>query len=175
MGIKALIIEDQPINNDWSVLYIDSDGVKFDPAEELLGLGVYDCSKKLIDKYGSKVAVALIGQGGEFQLSSAGIQNFDKENVPSRIAARGGLGAVMGSKKIKAIVIDGRYGQKPPIAHPEEFRQAQKIFTKALMDAPQTAVYRDYGTAAMSRMSNGFGGIPTLNFSKGQFDNSRNY
>jgi len=171
LGIKALIIEDQSINNDWSVLFIDSNGIKLDPAEELIGLGVYDCSKKLLDKYGSKIAVALIGRSGEFQLSSAGIQNLDKENIPSRIAARGGLGAVMGSKKIKAIVIDGRIGQKPSIAHPEEFRQAQKIFTKALMEAPQTAVYRDYGTAAMSRMANGFGGLPTNNFSQGQFNN----
>ena len=46
---------------------------------------------------------------------AAGIQNFDKENLPSRIAARGGLGAVMGSKKIKAIVIDAKDGQKPPL------------------------------------------------------------
>ena len=84
------------------------------------------------------------------QLSAAGIQNFDKENLPSRIAARGGLGAVMGSKKIKAIVIDAKDGQKPPIAHPDEFQLAQKAYTKALMEHPQTAVYRDYGTAAMA-------------------------
>src|SRR4030042_2201481 len=105
------------------------------------------------------------------QLSTAGIQNLDKENLPSRIAARGGLGAVMGSKKIKAIVFDAKDGQKPPIVHPEEYRLAQKAFTKALMEAPQTAVYRDYGTAAMARMSNGFGGLPTKNFSCGQFEN----
>jgi aldehyde:ferredoxin oxidoreductase len=170
-GIKALIIEDQPTNNEWSVLYIDSSGIRFDIADEYIGLGVYDCSKKIINTYGNKIAVALIGLGGELQLHSAGIQNFDKENVPSRIAARGGLGAVMGSKKIKAIIIDGRNGQKPPIAHLEEFKKAQKNFTKALMEAPQTAVYRDYGTAAMSRMTNGFGSLPTMNFSKGQFDN----
>jgi aldehyde:ferredoxin oxidoreductase len=77
----------------------------------------------------------------------------------------------MGSKKIKAIVIDAKEGQKPPIAHPEEYRMAQKAFTKALMDHPQTAVYRDYGTAAMARMSHGFGGLPTRNFSVGQFEN----
>jgi aldehyde:ferredoxin oxidoreductase len=104
------------------------------------------------------------------QLTSAGIQNLDKDNLPARIAARGGLGAVMGTKKIKAIVIDAKDGQKPPIAHPEEYKQAQKIFTKALMDQPQTIVYRDYGTAAMARMSDGFGGLPTRNFSVGTFE-----
>jgi aldehyde:ferredoxin oxidoreductase len=76
----------------------------------------------------------------------------------------------MGSKKIKAIIIDAKNGQKPPIAHPEEYRAAQKIFTKTLMEAPQTTVYRDYGTAAMARMSNGFGGMPTRNFSSGQYE-----
>jgi len=171
LGIKVLIIESKPIDDAWNVLYINTDGVNFESAEGLVGLGVYECTRKIIEKYGEKVAVALIGKGGELQLTSAGIQNLDKENVPSRIAARGGLGAVMGSKKIKAIVIDANGGQKPPIAHPEEYRSAQKLFTKALMDAPQTSVYRDYGTAAMARMTYGFGALPTRNFSSGQFEN----
>lgn len=171
LGIKALIIEDKPEDNAWNILYVNYDGIKFEPAEGLTGLGVHACATKLIEKYGEKIAVAVIGQGGEMQLLSAGIENFDKENLPSRIAARGGLGAVMGSKQIKAIVMDAKDGQKPPIAHPEEYRSAQKAFTKALMEHPQTIVYRDYGTAAMSRMSNGFGGIPTRNFSAGQFEN----
>src|SRR4030042_2767940 len=171
LGIKALIIEDKPVDDIWNVLYISPDGVRFESTEGLIGLGVYESTLKIIEKYGDNIALALIGQGGEMQLSTAGIQNLDKENLPSRIAARGGLGAVMGSKKIKAIVIDAREGQKPPIAHPVEFRAAQKLFIKALMDAPQTAVYRDYGTAAMARIANGFGGLPTRNFSSGQFEN----
>ena len=170
LGIKALIIEDKPEDDTWVVLKVGHDGVEFDSAEGLIGLGVYECAKKLIDKYGGKIAIALIGPGGEMQLSSAGIQNLDKENAPTRIAARGGLGAVMGSKQIKAIIVDAKEGHKPTIAHPDEYRAAQKTFTKMLMEAPQTAVYRDYGTAAMSRMSNGFGGIPTRNFSAGQFE-----
>jgi aldehyde:ferredoxin oxidoreductase len=77
---------------------------------------------------------------------------------------------VMGSKRIKAIVIDTGRGQKPPLAHPEEFHLAQKAFTKALMEHPQTAVYRDYGTAAMANLAQSFGGLPTRNFSVGHFD-----
>jgi aldehyde:ferredoxin oxidoreductase len=170
LGIKALIIEDKPIADIWYVLYVNEEGINFEPADGLIGLGVYDTAKMLLEKYGEKVAIALIGPGGEMQLLSAGIQNLDKDNVPSRIAARGGLGALMGSKKIKAIVIDAKNGQKPPIAHPDAYKSAQKVFTKALMDQPQTATYRDYGTAAMARMSNGFGGIPTRNFSCGQYE-----
>jgi len=171
LGIKALIIEGKPMYDSWNVLHIDSSGVIFESAEGLVGFGTYECTKKLIERYGDKVGIALIGQGGEMLLPAAGIQNLDKDNIPSRIAARGGLGAVMGAKKIKAIVIDARNGQKPPIVHPDEFRDAQKQFTKALMGTPQTAVYRDYGTAAMSRMADGFGGLPTRNFSVGKFEN----
>ncbi len=170
LGIKALIIEDKPIDNNWSVLFINQSGISFETADGLVGEGVFECGDKLIERYGSKIAVAVIGQGGEMQLASAGIQNFDKENLPSRIAARGGLGAVMGAKKIKAIVIDSKDGQKPPLAHPDAYRQAQKGFTKALMEHPQIAVYRDYGTAAMARLSDSFGGLPTRNFSVGQFE-----
>jgi aldehyde:ferredoxin oxidoreductase len=170
LAIKALIIEDKPTDNEWSILFINHNGIRFDSAENLVGLGAFDTGKNLIKKYGEKIAAALIGQGGEMLLASAGIQNFDKENLPSRIAARGGLGAVMGSKKIKAIVIDSSQGHKPPIAHPEEFKQAQKAYTKVLMAHPQTAVYRDYGTAAMSRMCHTFGALPTRNFSSGQFE-----
>jgi aldehyde:ferredoxin oxidoreductase len=170
IGIKALILEDKPDDDVWSVLHVTQEGIQFEPADELVGKGVFDNAKKLVNKYGNKIAVALIGPGGEVQLASAGIENFDKENLPSRIAARGGLGAVMGSKKIKAIIIDSTGTQKAPIAHPEEFRQAQKIFTKALMEHPQTAVYRDYGTAAMARLAYTFGGLPTRDFSEGQFE-----
>jgi aldehyde:ferredoxin oxidoreductase len=95
------------------VLIVNQSGISFEPAEGLIGCGVFESGQKLVERYGSKIAVAVIGQGGERQLVSAGIQNFDKENLPSRIAARGGLGALMGSKKIKAIVIDAKDGQKP--------------------------------------------------------------
>jgi aldehyde:ferredoxin oxidoreductase len=170
LGIKALIVEDKPVNDEWSVLLINKAGVSFESAAGLVGCGVFETAHNLIERYGTKIAVAVIGQGGEMQLSTAGIQNFDKENLPTRIAARGGLGALMGSKKIKAIVVDASDGQKPPIAHPDKYKQAQKAYTKALMDHPQTAVYRDYGTAAMARMCDSFGGLPTRNFSTGQFE-----
>ena len=170
LGVKALIIEGQPREPGWWVLLLSSQGARFDPADEFVGLGVYESAARLLKKYGSKVAIALIGPGGEMKLAASGIQNLDKDNVPSRIAARGGLGAVMGSKGLKAIVFDARDGQKPPVAHPEAFTQAQKAFTKALLDHPQTHTYRDYGTAAMVHMCDGFGGLPTRNFSSGHFE-----
>jgi len=172
LGVKALIVEDMPAKPGWWVLHLSTAGARFDPADDLAGLGVYESARRLLERYGEKVAVALIGPGGEMKLRAAGIQNLDKDKVPSRIAGRGGLGAVMGSKGLKAIVIDAADGQKPPIADPAAFKEAQKAFTKALMDHPQTHTYHDYGTAAMVQMCQTFGSLPTRNFSAGQFEHA---
>ena len=170
MGIHALIIEGQPQDHGYWVLHLSLHGARWEKADELAGIGVYDTAPKLLAKYGDKVAIALIGPGGEMRMKSAGIQNLDNDRVPSRIAARGGLGAVMGSKGLKAIVFDHAGGQKPPVVDPEAFKAAQRDYTKAVMEHPQTINYRDYGTAAMAHMSDGFGGLPTRNFSSGHFE-----
>ncbi|MGE5377286.1 MAG: aldehyde ferredoxin oxidoreductase N-terminal domain-containing protein, partial [Bacteroidota bacterium] len=110
MGIHALILEDQPKEDGFWVLYLSLDGAKWERADDLAGLGVYETAPRLLEKYGDKVAIALIGPGGEKRMKAAGIQNLDKDRVPSRINARGGLGAVMGSKGLKAIVFDHARG-----------------------------------------------------------------
>ncbi len=170
MGIHSLIIEDKPEDEAFWVLHLSLNGAKWEKADDLAGLGVYETAPKLLEKYGDKVAIALIGPGGEMQMKSAGIQNLDKDKIPSRIAARGGLGAVMGSKRIKAIVFDNASGQRPPIVNPEAFKVAQRDYTKSVMEHPQSVTYRDYGTAAMTQLTQRFAGIPVHNFSRGTFD-----
>jgi aldehyde:ferredoxin oxidoreductase len=170
LGIKALIVEDRPKEAGFWVLHLSRDGANFERADDLVGMGVYDTAPKLLDRYHNKVAIALIGPGGEMMMAAAGIQNLDKDRTPSRIAARGGIGAVMGSKGLKAIVIDSTGGEKPPHVNPSDFKRAQKIYTKALMAHPQTTVYAEYGTAALARMTDGFGALPTRNFSSGKFE-----
>ena len=174
LGIRALILEDQPAKGSpegpWWVLHLSLKGARFEPAQDLAGLGVFETGRQLLARYGNKVAISLIGPAGEMRLFAAGIQNLDKDRVPSRIAARGGLGAVMGAKGLKAIVFDDTGGQKPPIADLQAFKEAQKRFTKNTVDHPQTKLYQDYGTPAMMRMCDGFGGLPTRNFSSGRFE-----
>ena len=170
LGIKALILEDKPDDGEWQIIHLSTTGAIFEPAGELVGMGVFEAAPRLLEKYNKNVAIALIGPGGEMELRAAGIQNLDKDRVPSRIAARGGLGALMGSKRIKAIVIDASGGEKPPIADSSAFRAAQKAYTKSLMEHPQTTAYHDYGTAAMTNLTNHFGGLPTRGFSVGQFE-----
>jgi aldehyde:ferredoxin oxidoreductase len=174
MGIHSLIIEDMPKEDGYWVLHLSLQGAKWEKADDIAGLGVYATAPKLIEKYGDKVAIAMIGPGGEMRMKAAGIQNLDKDRIPSRIAARGGLGAVMGSKGLKAIVFDNAGGQKPPIVDPDAFKVAQKDYTKAVLEHPQSITYRDYGTAAIAPMCQSFAALTVKNFSRGTFEQAEN-
>lgn len=169
LGIKALLLQDQAESGIW-LLHLSSAGARFESADELAGMGVYEAAPLLLERFGDKVAIALIGVGGEMKMLASGIQNLDKDRVPSRIAARGGLGAVMGAKGLKAIIIDGQTGREAPIADKEAFKQARKAYNQKLMAHPQTITYRDYGTAAMTMLCNTVGALPTRNFSSGEFE-----
>ncbi len=170
LGIHALILEGQPADDGLWILHLSMSGARWERADPLVGLGVYETAKQLVEQFGDKVAIALIGPAGERGLTAAAIANIDKDRVPSRMAARGGLGAVMGDKGLKAIVFDNDGGERPPIVDAQLFKIAQKEYTKAVLEHPQSISYRDYGTAGMAHMSDGFGGIPTRNFSSGHFE-----
>ncbi len=170
LGIKALILADRPADSGLQVLYLSADGARFDPAEDVTGLGVYAATEILQARYGKKAAIALIGPGGEMKLHGAGVQNLDKDGTPSRIAARGGLGAVMATKGLKAIVFDGATGAKPPVVDPEAFKAAQKEYTTAVLNHPQSKVYKEFGTVGVLMLCQQFGAIPVKNFSIGQLE-----
>jgi aldehyde:ferredoxin oxidoreductase len=171
LGIKAIILEGKPQTGQWSVLRISEKGVAFDPAKDLLGDGTEGAAAKILARYGKKVAFMVIGPAGEKGLSTACIVNSDREGFPARICGRGGLGAVLGSKGIKAVVIDDFGTKPPPLASRARFTQASRKFTKYLKETPQTSeIYTKYGTAAMVDITNELGGLPTLNFKLGSFE-----
>ena len=170
LEIKSLILEGLPAGSDWQVIHISKKGIGFDPGNDLAGMGVYATTEKLLSRYGKNVAISLIGPGGEMQFHAAGIMNIDKDNNPTRISARGGLGAVMGSKRVKAIIYDAEGCSKPNPAEPEKFKGAQKRLNKAILEHPQTTAYKDYGTAGNVAVINMLGALPTRGFSIGRFE-----
>jgi aldehyde:ferredoxin oxidoreductase len=170
LGIKAMIIESSPVMDGWWLMHLSNEGVRFESAGELAGLGVYESAQSLVSRFGKKVAVTLIGPGGEKQMTAAGAVNLDKDGEPSRINARGGLGALMGSRRLKAIVIDDTGGEDPEIIDVNLHKEASQRFLKALTSHPQTEIYKTYGTAAMAQMCDSYGALPTRNFSSGQFE-----
>lgn len=127
LGIRGLVVEDLPKGDDYYLLLVSKDEVKLEVADkELIGLGNYEVGGKLRAKYGDNVTVLSIGQAGEFKMTAASIAVSDPEGRPARHAGRGGLGAVMGSKKIKAIVIDDTGTGEIPLVDADAFKEASK-------------------------------------------------
>jgi aldehyde:ferredoxin oxidoreductase len=166
-GCKALILEGQPAGDSWYSLAITPDGVTINAETELIGKGNFDVVATVAGRLAGKQAVITIGQAGEMKMAAANISVSDTEGH-LRSAGRGGLGAVMGSKRVKFISIDPKDG-KVPIADPEKFKAANKVFAKALVDNPISQGLGKYGTNVLVNIINEAGGLPTRNFTTGQF------
>lgn len=177
LQIKALVIEGMPEGDEYYIIKVTKDGVTIEEApEEILGgCGNYEAIQILNKKYGDKVGIALLGPAGEHRFLTSTISFKDPEsNI--RSAGRGGLGAVMGSKKVKAIIIDTEGAQRVPIAHPDKFRAASKVFAKALLDHPVAGEgLAAYGTAVLVNIINEAGGLPTRNFTEGRSPHHDNF
>lgn len=92
-----------------------------------------------------------------------------------RSAGRGGLGAVMGSKRVKYITLDDKDGEGIDIADKENFKNAAQIFNKGLLSHPVSGdALPKYGTAVLVNLLNEAGGLPAQNFRRGQFDKADN-
>ncbi len=172
LGYRALVLEDKPEQGaGWSVIVITKEGVRIEPADELSGLGTYDSMDKLRAKYGEKIGGMVIGPAGETLRLAASIQFSDPEGRPARAAGRGGLGAVMGSKKIKALVIDDAGTSMVKPADAEAFKKANKRWVEILGGHAVTSQgLPAYGTAILINVINEAGALPTKNFREGQFE-----
>ena len=171
IGITAIIVEGQPSNGALQILHLSTSGAKLLPAEELRGKGNYDTVAALFDKFGQKCSIISIGQAGEMKLLAATIAVTDPENRPTRHCGRGGLGAVMGSKGLKAVVIDAAGAKRPESADPKAFNEAAKSFTAELKKHGVTSTtLPNYGTNALTNVINEAGALPTRNFTSGHFD-----
>ena len=107
MGIQAIVLEDKPeANAPFMLIKVSKDGVTFEDAPATGNMGTYAYAKVLDEKFGGSAVCAMIGPAGEMCLKASTIQFTDLEGHPARSAGRGGMGAVMGSKRVKAIVID---------------------------------------------------------------------
>ena len=175
LDIAAIIIEGIREDGKLFKLFIQKNKAELLPADNLKGLGNYDTVDKLKDEYGDKVGYISIGQAGEYKLAGASVAFTDRDTRPNRHAGRGGLGAVMGSKGLKAIIIDPAGGEYAPIKDIESFKEASKRFAKALQDHPVSGQgLPNYGTDILINIINEAGGLPTRNFSLGRFDKAEN-
>ncbi len=169
LHISALVLHGAAPN--WTVIHVKKDGtVTFDDASPYLGLGNFEVAAMLYEKYGKRVAIGVCGPVGEYHGLIAGIAFSDIDGRPSRLAARGGVGAVLGSKRVKAIVLD--LDRVPQFHDAKGVRDAVKDYSKLLLkDETVTGFYAAVGTMGMADFQNLIGGLPVRNFSGGQFAN----
>ncbi|MBC8157751.1 MAG: aldehyde ferredoxin oxidoreductase, partial [Alphaproteobacteria bacterium] len=123
------------------------------------------------DEYEKKGSMLSIGPAGEMRMANSTIAVTDMEGRPTRHAGRGGVGAVMGSKGVKAIIVDGTGTKIRVPADPEAFKAANKAWSDGLNRNPVTGEgLPAFGTNVLTNVINEAGAYPTRNFSTGQFE-----
>jgi aldehyde:ferredoxin oxidoreductase len=171
LGYAAIIIEGKPQGADWYQIFIDRHGVKIAVDNGMRMLGNYDTVAALRKRYGDKIACMTIGQAGEMMLGAASIACTDRELRPTRHCGRGGVGAVMGAKKVKAIVLDEAGTSVRAPSEPERFKAAAKAWADGLRRNALTGKgLPAYGTNVLTNVLNEAGAYPTRNFRAGRFE-----
>ena len=171
LGYAAVILEgERPAGDDWHKLVINAQGATLVKDNSLRLLTNYDLVERIKAEHGDAVTVLSIGPAGERRMANSTIAVTDVEMRPTRHAGRGGVGAVMGSKGIKCIVVDPA-GTKPrQPANPEAFKAANKAFVEGLRQHAVTGQgLPAYGTNVLTNVLCEAGGYPTYNFKEGRF------
>jgi len=179
LGIAAVVIEGKPADPSARyMLVIEADGsTKLERVDAWAGLGNYAVADAIKETRPADDRYATItnGPAGEMLLKAAGIAVSDPKNYPNRFAGRGGLGAVMGSKGLKAIVVSDKGLGYTEHADKDAFNAAVKRFANALNTHAVTGqALPTYGTNVLANIINEAGGYPTRNFSAGQFEGVEN-
>jgi len=169
LGITAIVVNGQAPKGDLSILRINEKGeASLVSAQAYKGMRTYALAKKLLETYGDKTAILCIGPAGELQLAAASVQTTDIDGRPCRAAGRGGLGAVMGAKGLKAIVVDQRGKSADAIADSKAFSEAAKAFAQAIKAHPFSGqMLPALGTAGLIAPVNSMGAFPSYNATKG--------
>jgi len=164
-GYDSIILEgvsEQPV-----YIFIDDDVVEIRDASPYWGMGCISLEKKLKDELGEEFQIACIGPGGESLVKYACISHDW-----GRQAGRGGVGAVMGSKKVKAIAVRGT--KDIPLADVEGLIKHGRALFKACKDAPAMEAWQRYGTTSVVSWCDENGALPTRNFQAGAFEEGKN-
>jgi len=169
--IRAVVVEGKPMDHEFYTLVVHPDRAEVEASPELRGLGNYEVHARLRQKFGPEAALASIGPAGEARLLTAAVLSSDMQGLPGAVCARGALGALMGAKGLKAIVVPRKGRYRIPIRRRDRFRQALRAYHEVIARTPQTSeIYPKYGTAAAVLALDKMGGLPTLNFRRGHFD-----
>jgi aldehyde:ferredoxin oxidoreductase len=169
LGYRALIVEGKAKDPAKRYLaFVNKGGVEIRECPDLKGLRTYAASEKLATQYSKRAAFVLCGSAGELQFPGASVAFTDEgERHPSRHAARGGLGAAMGAKGLKAVVVDDEGTQPRAAKDAAAFKAVAVEFTKTFKAGPN---YMENGTSSVVPLANMMSSFPTRNRHELQFD-----
>jgi len=171
LGIRAIIVEGGPRAHRLYCLLISKEKTVLIPADEYRQMKNYELVDRLRRRYGEKIAVISTGIAGERGYKGASVSFTDIFGDPSRNAARGGLGAVMGSKGLKAIIIDPSQAGQVDMVHPEEFRKVVKSWIDTLKHDVSCSLYSRFGTPFAINNSANQGTLVSNNYRSGTPNN----
>jgi aldehyde:ferredoxin oxidoreductase len=163
-GIDTIILSG--ISSKPVYIFIDDDKIELRDAAEYWGKGAIEVEREMKHTFGEEFQIAVIGPGGENGVLFSSV-NHDY----GRQAGRGGVGTVLGSKKVKAIVIHGT--KSIPVADVENYRKAGMALYKACKDAEGLKPWQSYGTTIVTSWCDEVGALPTRNFTAGSFEGGK--
>lgn len=170
LGIGAVVVRGISPAGRCKLLLLRKGSAELVDASELSGLRNYETVEILKKRFGDEVITITIGPCGEMKMAAATIAVTDNNGRPCRHAGRGGLGGVMGSKGLKAIVIHPEGSQLRKGADPEAFAEAVKEYVGMIQSSKRTAFWRENGTAGLVDVAHARGSLPTRNFTSGAYD-----
>ena len=174
LGLRAIIVEGMPPTDQMYLLRITSENISIEEAGACQGMKTYSLAEALKTEYGNKAAIIAVGPAGEKQLKSAAIILTDTDGSPARAAARGGLGAVMGAKGLKAIVIDDKGAAPLSLKEKDAFREAFRKYVQFVKSDPKHTHFGRIGTSIIVTPLRSIGSMPSKNFSNEETENFEN-
>jgi aldehyde:ferredoxin oxidoreductase len=168
LGVRAIIVEGTPGAGKWYLLRISKDGAELLTADEYRGMKNYQLADALSKHFEGKPAIISIGTAGERGYKAASISLTDIMGDPSRSAGRGGLGAVMGTKGLKAIVIDDRGTSPVHIADKGLFKRTVTEWVDAIKKDVNCGLFSAFGTPFTIASNSYQGTMPGNNYRTGR-------
>lgn len=171
LGIRAVLVTGQPRDREARFgLEIDAEGGRLVDASDLASVWNYPVCGMLSGRYSRVASFITCGPAGELLLKGASVACTDQDNrYPTRHAARGGLGAVMGAKGLKFVAVEPGRTRARQGADVKAFKSLAKAFSKRYLDGPQVM---GKGTAASVGMANAMHTFPSRNRTSGQFEHA---
>ncbi|NNG01064.1 MAG: aldehyde ferredoxin oxidoreductase [Desulfobacteraceae bacterium] len=167
LGVRAVVFEG--CASELLMVKISTEGVAFQSAKAFKRTGLYDFFIDMKNQFGEHVGVAAIGPAGEDKLIAAGVA-VTSPDFRIRMAARGGMGAVMGAKNLKAVVVDDTNGPGIDILDPVKLKTAARHFSKGLVAHPLVQGLKALGTPLLVGLTNdALGCLATKNYRMGSF------